>query len=517
MTDSTGERRPLISVPTNNPDDPAYVVSPGTGLDGVVGFGSNGEISCTGALLYTGRHILTAAHCFNFDDNKPNLNPNPGEYTVFFDLPQGRVPVAVSRIFVNPDWKADSNSNNDIAVIELAQTAPDAADRYEVYTAGDEVGKVIQRVGYGTKGTGNQGEVENDPNPIKRVGFNRYDALTDRFNTTPRGFKINPGTQLAYDFDNGLEFNDAFRWEIGVPDVGLGQQEVGSSSGDSGGPSFIDGKIAGVVSYGFSSIIFGVDVTNEGTVIDPKNDTSFGEFFSDTRVAPYGGFISNAIAQTNSGDDRINGTARNDLLTGNGGNDTIEGRDGDDRLFGNQGSDRIVGANGNDLLLGGRDGDTITGGSGNDTLSGNLGNDGLNGDDGDDLLLGGQDEDILTGGGGNDRLSGDFGRDVLIGGVGRDRFVLRKATSVTDINQVDIIADFSLADDAIELTEGQNASNVTLTTATLGGFSGTLIQFAAPPPANAQDPVPPPFLLGFVSNVAPGDLASRLTSVTDIV
>ncbi len=78
--------------------------------------------------------------------------------------------------------------------------------------------------------------------------------------------------------------HDALGVEFGIRGLGLGEREVGSSHGDSGGPSSIDGKIAGIVSSGWSPSVPGVDVTDE-------NDTSFGEIFTDTRVSAYARFI----------------------------------------------------------------------------------------------------------------------------------------------------------------------------------------------------------------------------------
>ncbi|MGB6168362.1 MAG: trypsin-like serine protease [Geitlerinemataceae cyanobacterium] len=491
-------RHPRIGVPTNNPDDPSFFVQPGTGLDGVVAIARGGTIQATGALLYSGRHILTAAHVFNFDAVTPNLDPNEAEYTVFFDLPGGRVPVAVSRISINPLWEGDRNFNNDIAIVELAQFAPPAADRYQIYTEGDEVFQTITRVGYGNKGTGNGGEVLFDPTPIKRQGLNRYDAFGEIFNTNPF-FQVVPGTQLAYDFDNGLLQNDAFGQELRIFDTGFGVQEVAASRGDDGGPSLIDGKIAGIFSYGFSPPRPGIDVTAG------QNDGSFGEIFVDTRVLPYGGYINQIIATTNQGDDRIPGNNRNDFLAGNQGNDTIDGFGGDDVLFG------------------GRDNDILSGGEGNDSLLGNRGNDGLNGDRGDDVLFGGQDDDVLTGGDGNDRLSGDLGRDILIGGFGSDEFILRTAAAVIDPNQADIIADFAPGDDRIALNGVRTPEDVltlpeglVLTPTTLAGLAGTLIQLPAQPPETPPEQLLPT-ILGFVSNASVADVASRLVAIDDII
>mgnify|MGYP001105368137 CR=1 FL=1 len=463
--------RPRISVPTNNPDDPAYIVQPGTGLDGVVGFGTLGEIDCTGALLWTGRHILTAAHCFNMDDETANPNPNPSDYTVFFDLPTGRVGVPVARIFQHPNWTSDEASNNDIAIIELAQTAPEAADRYEIYTAFDEVSQPILRVGYGTKGTGNAGELPDD-NATRRFGLNRYEGLGEIFNVET-DFNILPGTQLVYDFDNGLPQNDALGVEFGLVDLGFGSQEVGSSQGDSGGPSFIGNKIAGIVSYGTSS----------NADINSNNDTSFGELFADTRVSAYAGYIAETIALSNSGDDLVLGTNRNDNLNGNRGNDTIDG------------------LGGNDILLGGRDNDTISGGDGDDGIGGNIGNDRIDGGSGNDILLGGKDNDLLIGNLGNDVLSGDFGQDILIGNEGGDTFILRTDTAVVDPGQADIIADFNAIEDAIGLTAGLTEANLSLETFVFGETPGILLRVA-----NTGA------ILGFASNATAAQLSGRFVA-----
>ncbi|MDY6941051.1 MAG: trypsin-like serine protease [Cyanobacteriota bacterium] len=418
MTDPTPSvRRSRISVSSDNPNDPAFVVQPGTGLDGVVAYGRGGSLECTGALLSSGRHILTSAQCFNIAEGIPNPNPNPGEYTVFFDLPEGRVPVAASEIFIHPDWTADPSFNNDIAIIELAQTAPETADRYSLYLGGDEVGQVIERVGYGTGGTGNVGEIPGSGN-LKRRGFNRYESSIDIFNQT-RSFNATPGTQLVYDFDNGLRQNDAFGRDLNI--VNLGEPlEAAATGGSSGSPSLIDGQIAGLTSYGFTPVVFGTDFTNEGTILNPRLDSSFGEFFVDTRVGVYQGFINETIAESNRGDDRILGTNQDDTLGGNQGNDEIDGRGGNDGLFGGRDNDTLRGDDGDDTLGGGGGNDLLFGGNGNDELFGNDDNDTLQGENGDDLILGDLGADLILGGGGNDRLFGGVDNDTINDGDGND-------------------------------------------------------------------------------------------------
>ena len=445
--ESSIPRRNRVSVSSNDPNDLAFVVN-SSQFTGVVQF-SGPEGSCSGSLLAgDDRHILTAAHCFNNADNSANLNPNPGEYNVFFDVPTGRVIVPVEAIFIHPNWTAGQDNDNDIAIIKLAQSAPEAADRYEINTEFNEVGQTFIRVGYGVSGTGAAGEVTDETESTKRFGQNRYDALGDIFREPPSNdLSVDPGLQLAYDFDNGLPANDAFGVEYGINDLGV-EREIGTSVGDSGGPAFIGGKIAGVASYGFSST---PDIDN------PTNNTSFGEYFADTRVSAYAGYIAQTLATSRGGDDTIVGTNRNDLL------------------FGNAGNDRLTASIGDDLAAAGRDNDIVTGDDGNDLLWGNRGNDSVEGGNGNDFLWGGKDDDTLIGGAGNDVLSGDLGNDVLTGGEDSDRFEFRESDGV------DIITDFTDGQDSIgllgglqfaQLTIAQVGNDTQITTA--GGLSVTL-------------------------------------------
>ncbi|MDY7021784.1 MAG: trypsin-like serine protease [Cyanobacteriota bacterium] len=469
------QRRSRIAVASNNPNEPRSLVEPGTGFDGVVAWGMNGEIDCTGSLLYTGRHILTVAHCFNNLNDTPNRNPDPSFYTVFFDLPTGRISIPAKDVFVHPNWDGDYDNNWDIAIIELSHSAPLEADRYQIYTGFNEVGQVFEKVGYGVSGTGWTGENFDDDILVKRKGKNRYDADSSIFNDDPLS-NILPETQLAYDFDNGLFENDAFGVEYGVIDLGLGSEEIGISSADSGAPAFIDGKIAGLSSFGQSPFDPTIDVTDE-------NDTSFGEFFSDTRVAKYATWIEETIALSNSEGNLIQGSPLNDSLNGNQGNDTIQGLNGEDTVFG------------------GRDNDILEGGNGDDFLYGNLGSDNLAGGSGNDNLFGGQEDDVLNGGEGKDMLSGDRGRDILTGGNGEDLFILPTATAVNNPEQADIITDFSRGDHIV-LTEGLTADNLSLEPFELLGTRGILIR-------NPSEGT----VLGLVQNITAAELSGRFTLI----
>ncbi len=130
------------------------------------------------------------------------------------------------------------------------------------------------------------------------------------------------------------------------------------------------------------------------------------------------------------GEDRLRGTADDDLLDGGDGADRLNGGNGNDELFGGAGGDRLNGGRGNDILVGGigddrlhggGDADLLLGGDGDDRLGGGAGDDSLDGDAGNDRLNGGDGDDEMFGGAGDDRLNGGDGEDSLDGGEGDDR------------------------------------------------------------------------------------------------
>ena len=281
-----------ISVPVANPRDPAYEVLPGKGYDGVALILLPGGDNCTGSLLTSGQHILTAAHCFEeySQDGEPTLEPDLDEVTVVFRLPNGELRLDPVHIDIHPAWDDLDGFNGDLAIIHLAEALPADVPRYELYRDSDEVGQVFTRLGYGVMATGEQGEFGEDESMVLRRGQNRYEALGELYNEDdgdPESY-IQPGKQLLYDYDSGRPENDALGIEYGLVDLGLRSQEIGSSGGDSGGPAFIDGKVAGLSSSGSSPDRDGIDVTME-------NDTSFGEYFFDTRVSAYADYIDQVI------------------------------------------------------------------------------------------------------------------------------------------------------------------------------------------------------------------------------
>jgi serralysin len=156
----------------------------------------------------------------------------------------------------------------------------------------------------------------------------------------------------------------------------------------------------------------------------------------------YGSVIEEATGQ--SGHDRLQGNAADNMLFGEDGNDTLLGEAGNDTLRGGDGSDELNGGAGDDFIFGGETEadlrDVIFGGEGNDSIHGGYGNDELRGDagndsieggfgvdtviggDGDDVLTGSAWSDLIFGGNGNDFINGGFGHDRVNGGEGADKF-----------------------------------------------------------------------------------------------
>lgn len=283
-TGGTGTAADLSGNASYHPSFPAY--------GGVVGmlmdYGEAGTFVCSGTLLPDGWSILTAGHCVSSGFGTANplsttifFQPDEGldPVTRIYTLPNASTQVAVSEYRVNPGYTGEVIDQNDIAVLRLAEEAPDWATRHDVYEGGDLTGEGFNVAGYGLLGTG----AGTEPYLGRlRQGDNLYDyawgnALFGTFFTD--GFFGTADVEFSFvsDFDNGLAANDAAGLiaqafsSSAFDDLGLGDREVGVAGGDSGGPNFIAGMVAAVNSYGLS---FGTDFGD----IDGDLDSSFGEF-----------------------------------------------------------------------------------------------------------------------------------------------------------------------------------------------------------------------------------------------
>lgn len=268
----------------------------------IMTYNDGSRFICSGSLLGDRRSIATAGHCVSGGGGVKDADlVNTTAY--FWDYstqPDERVPfnpaataVDVTHIFVNPEYTGEVIDQNDIAVLRLSDYAPDFAQSYDLYGGNDLTGKTFNVAGYGGRSEvgGALGVSELPSTGFLREGDNRYD-----FRLGDPDFDIGNGTSIwrlvlggtaeydySYlsDFDSGFFDNDtsciSVVFGLGGPatskycDGGLGFREVGVAGGDSGGPGFIDGKLASINSYGLT---FGFEY---GDVDDDLN-SSFGEF-----------------------------------------------------------------------------------------------------------------------------------------------------------------------------------------------------------------------------------------------
>ena len=256
----------------------------GQGYDGVVMVSVGGYYG-TGVLLYDGQAVLTAAHLFSHGSSLT---------TVQFQTTAGTESQTTSNVSVLSSYDA-VNTNNDLAIVWLNGHAPLAANRYELYRSSDEIGQTLTMVGYGEPGTGTAGvSTTYAAAPIRQKANNTFDADAADLKTklgSIVGWNPTPGTQLIADFDNGSTAQDALGRLIGKSGLGLGSNEGIITPGDSGGPAFLNGKVAGIASY--------ITSLSQGTVHPDinttANDSSYGEIGAWQRVSAYQQTLDQAI------------------------------------------------------------------------------------------------------------------------------------------------------------------------------------------------------------------------------
>ena len=287
----------------------------------VMQYADGSAFVCTGALV-SGNSILTAAHCVSGSRSGGGATPlrvrayftdSADPDLVRYDAANGyaaaagAVAVDVGRSFIHPGYSGEIVDDNDIAVLRLASAAPGYAVAYGLYDAADLQGAQFTMLGVGDRSDAG-GEVGvNLGTGQMRLGMNRYDfAWGDpRFG----GFFtewLNGGhffgtasivNSWLADFDDGSSARDSACW-IGryvagtddFCDPGVGLMEATMAEGDSGGPGFIDGRIASINSYGLT---FG---SGWGDLDDDLN-ASFGEFSGHVPIYLHRDWISSVIPE----------------------------------------------------------------------------------------------------------------------------------------------------------------------------------------------------------------------------
>lgn len=165
--------QPLYTT-VNNPDD--YIISAGGIHDGVAKLLltlDGGTFGCSGALLNSGLHVLTAAHCVT--DEAGNLLFDSGSAT--FEGDDGIQTIDISEVDIHSNWDGDIMRGNDIAILTLASAATADITRYDIDRNKDDDLAVIEKIGFGLFGTGDLGV--SGSFGTKRGGQNKYDAYAD--------------------------------------------------------------------------------------------------------------------------------------------------------------------------------------------------------------------------------------------------------------------------------------------------------------------------------------------------
>lgn len=268
---------------------------------------------------------------------------------------------------------------------------------------------------------------------------------------------------------------------LSIPDVILGVEGIVGSNfadtltGDAASNTLNGGGGDDVIDGGAGNDLMIGGVGDDHFFVDSARDriteTATGGFDS----------VDSSVSYTLSGHVEtltLTGTAAINA-TGNAQNNILNGNSAANALLGGAGADRMNGFDGNDLYYVDNVGDIVTetsasGGSDvvrttiNYTLGANLeslqiigtaavngtGNslaNSLFGNAAANILSGLLGNDSLIGGAGDDRLIGGAGNDSLTGGAGLDRFVFDSALSAS--TNVDLISDFSVADDTMVLVQ----------------------------------------------------------------
>ncbi len=289
----------------------------------LMNYGAAGSFVCSGSLSANGSSIITAGHCVNIGGARPLsvtayfYNGSATDQPVYNPGAVGVTTVGVSRVYVNPLYTGNVIDDHDIAVLRLAGPAPSYATRYGLYTGTDLTGLDYNIAGYGRRSDAGGNFGVSAPHGLGtgrlRQGDNRYDfRLGDAdfggvFDSAFFGEAPGASTDFSYiaDFDRfGDASTDAscgLAGAFGITlsgkycNLGRGPLEVSTAGGDSGGPQFIDGKLASVTSYGLT---FG-NAFAPGDIDNSLND-SFGEFNGFVSVSHNANFIAGAVPEPSS-------------------------------------------------------------------------------------------------------------------------------------------------------------------------------------------------------------------------
>ena len=247
------------------------------------------------AVLIDPSHVLTAAHIVEwplafsaFRDVEHTMSLRVGFGSVFRGAKEAGSPATAAARFregvewwAHDDWDWDSWDGADIGLVRLASPVEGIAPAS--YDSDPPIESAVARmVGYGFQGTGLTGAADFASwDARKRAGENAvvvYDA--DAFEALGLG-RVNERLLMA-DFDHSDDPSQS-TWDPKEPLA----MEMQVSSGDSGGPVFIDGQVVAIHNF-----VIELDNSCPGLCVD----FDYGEVSGHTRVAPFRDWIDEIIA-----------------------------------------------------------------------------------------------------------------------------------------------------------------------------------------------------------------------------